>query len=126
MIWRQTRYPDIYAYAGIYIRFSSCSRFALKAASKVKVTRPERLALSRWCYEVNVCRMGVRICQDEVRRERVRGLGAREGVVQEEHVGCEHSPRGSISRFCKVLKHVRGRGIAIQIPACLGWAWRSG
>lgn len=67
--------------------------------------------------------MGIRICQDEVRRERVRELGAREGVVQEEHVGCEHSPRGSISRFCKVLEHVRGRGIAIQIPACLGWAW---
>jgi hypothetical protein len=48
--------PDIYAYAGIYIRCSSWSRFALKAASKVKVTRPEDLALSRWCYEVNVCR----------------------------------------------------------------------
>jgi hypothetical protein len=38
--------------------------------------------------------MGIRICQDEVRRDRVRELGAREGVVQEEHVGCEHSPRG--------------------------------
>lgn len=47
-------------------------------------------------------RMGIRICQDEVRRDRVRELGAREGVVQEEHVGCEHSPRGSISRFRKV------------------------
>lgn len=46
--------------------------------------------------------MGIRICQDEVRRDRVRELGAREGVVQEEHVGCEHSPRGSISRFRKV------------------------
>lgn len=88
---------------GIYIRCSSCSRFALKAASKVKVTRPESLALSRcWCYEVNVCQMGIRICQDEVRRDRVRELGARENVMQEEHVGSEHSPRGSISRFCKV------------------------
>lgn len=48
-----------------------------------------------------MCQKGIRICQDEVRRDRVRELGAREGVVQEEHVGSEHSPRGSISRFRK-------------------------
>lgn len=109
----------IYAYVGIYIRCGGCSRFALKAASKVKVTRPESLALSR-CrdYEVNVCQVGIRICRDEVRRDRVRELGARESVVQEEHVGSEHSPRGSISRFRKVWSlYAVGVCIAIQIPA---------
>lgn len=87
--------PDIYIYAyeDIYIRCSSCPRLALKAASKVKVTRPERLALSRcWRYEVNVRRMGIRMS----RRGQTR---ARERIRRARDVGCEHSPRGSISRF---------------------------
>lgn len=98
-------YIYIYAYVGIYIRCSGCSRFALKAASKVKVTRPESLALSR-CrdYEVNVCQVGVRICRDEVRRDRVRDFGARESVVQAQSKGVDLAiPQG--------LEHVRGRGM---------------